>query len=180
MPTCCFSDRDPSYQEYKVCECTMEDFECDYGWTRPDNSSICEEDASYHIPDTVACGEVQENSSGYVRIPGDRCKGGLEETLAPRDKTHVCPPPAKKEPAPVNAAAIVVPIVVVVIALIAVGVVAFFFIRKRRGRVNLPSLRYTRVDQQDTLLGDMDGADFEPNDEMDDDALDTDDRLLTL
>ncbi|KAM9785638.1 sortilin 1b [Neosynchiropus ocellatus] len=61
------------------CPCTLDDFLCDFGYYRKENSSICEEqpDLQGKILEFCLNGkEEQLVTSGYRKIPGDKCEGG--------------------------------------------------------------------------------------------------------
>ncbi|XP_057681658.1 sortilin 1b [Corythoichthys intestinalis] len=61
------------------CNCTLDDFLCDFGFYRKENSSECVEE-----PDLIGTvlqfclhgREEQLHTQGYRKIPGDKCEGG--------------------------------------------------------------------------------------------------------
>ncbi|TFK37398.1 vacuolar protein sorting/targeting protein 10 [Crucibulum laeve] len=60
------------------CECTDEDYECDYNFVR--NGKECIAVGPEPIPAGVCTGtpdQTYEGSSGYRKIPGNTCKGGV-------------------------------------------------------------------------------------------------------
>ncbi|TFK75051.1 Oligoxyloglucan reducing end-specific cellobiohydrolase [Pluteus cervinus] len=68
--------QDPVEHE-EDCECTAEDYECDYNYIR--RGSKCEPAGPEPVPPGV-CADVNqeyEGSSGYRKIPGNTCTGGL-------------------------------------------------------------------------------------------------------
>ncbi|TKS77504.1 Sortilin Precursor [Collichthys lucidus] len=76
----CWNGRD-----YKVntvptpCLCTLDDFLCDFGYYRRENSSECVEqpDLKGKVLEFCLHGkEEQLQTSGYRKIPGDKCEGG--------------------------------------------------------------------------------------------------------
>ncbi|KAH6903602.1 vacuolar protein sorting/targeting protein 10 [Coprinopsis sp. MPI-PUGE-AT-0042] len=68
---------DPEEKE-EVCECTKEDFECDYNYVR--NGEKCEPVGLEPAPPN-SCNEKTDTymgSSGFRKVPGNTCKGGLD------------------------------------------------------------------------------------------------------
>uniref|UniRef100_A0A8C2XTN4 Sortilin n=1 Tax=Cyclopterus lumpus TaxID=8103 RepID=A0A8C2XTN4_CYCLU len=72
-------------REYQVntqptpCPCTLDDFLCDFGYYRQENSSECVEqpDLKGKVLEFCLHGkEEQLQTSGYRKIPGDKCEGG--------------------------------------------------------------------------------------------------------
>ncbi|XP_051746871.1 sortilin [Ctenopharyngodon idella] len=62
------------------CLCTREDFMCDYGFYRHENSSEClpQPDFLNQTQDICLDGELEDfQTSGYRKIPGDKCEGGF-------------------------------------------------------------------------------------------------------
>ncbi|XP_008316698.1 sortilin 1b [Cynoglossus semilaevis] len=61
------------------CSCTLDDFLCDFGYYRKENSSECVEqpDLAGKVLEFCLHGkEEQLQTSGYRKIPGDKCEGG--------------------------------------------------------------------------------------------------------
>ncbi|KAJ3586983.1 hypothetical protein NHX12_013374 [Muraenolepis orangiensis] len=61
------------------CLCTLDDYLCDFGYFRKENSSVCLEQADLKGRDLEFCVHGEEEklkTSGYRRIPGDKCEGG--------------------------------------------------------------------------------------------------------
>ncbi|XP_017273344.1 sortilin 1b [Kryptolebias marmoratus] len=76
----CWNGRD-----YKIntqptpCQCTLDDFLCDFGYYRKENSSKCEEQPDLKDKMLEFCLHGEEEkliTSGYRKIPGDKCEGG--------------------------------------------------------------------------------------------------------
>jgi len=63
------------------CECTEEDYECDYGFARKNQLSnspcIAQVNISYTPPSTCTLGGSYSVTSGYRKIPGDTCMNGI-------------------------------------------------------------------------------------------------------
>ncbi|XP_043932819.1 sortilin isoform X2 [Protopterus annectens] len=65
------------------CPCTLEDFLCDFGYYRPENKSECVEQPEISGILEFCFNGTQEQlqTTGYRKIPGDMCEGGI---LLPR------------------------------------------------------------------------------------------------
>ena len=66
--------------QFEPCECTREDYECDYNFVRSNDEKSCEPAGTYRLPED-ACKENQEKytgRSGFRKIPGDECKDGIK------------------------------------------------------------------------------------------------------
>ncbi|XP_066481524.1 sortilin isoform X2 [Tiliqua scincoides] len=62
-----------------ICLCTLDDFLCDFGYFRPENESLCVEQPELKGHDLEFClyGKRERlTTSGYRKIPGDKCQGG--------------------------------------------------------------------------------------------------------
>uniref|UniRef100_A0A8C6TN76 Sortilin 1b n=1 Tax=Neogobius melanostomus TaxID=47308 RepID=A0A8C6TN76_9GOBI len=61
------------------CPCTLDDFLCDFGYFRQENSSECveQDDLKGKVLEFCLYGkEEQLQTKGYRKIPGDKCEGG--------------------------------------------------------------------------------------------------------
>ncbi|KXN90322.1 Vacuolar protein sorting/targeting protein 10 [Leucoagaricus sp. SymC.cos] len=74
------------------CECTDADYECDYNFVLQDNK--CVPAGPEPIPAGVCEGKTTfEGSSGYRKIPGNTCEGGLKkDTPVTKDCSKAQPP----------------------------------------------------------------------------------------
>lgn len=71
----------------KSCPCTVDDFDCDFGYMRQENVDKCVEDPSLKDKQIHICRRNHEDNIvavGYHKIPGDKCKGGYFPQDAPR------------------------------------------------------------------------------------------------
>ncbi|XP_030635873.1 sortilin [Chanos chanos] len=62
------------------CPCTREDYMCDYGYYRHENSSDCVKQPDFvnHTLGICLNGEIEElQTSGYRKVPSDKCEGGF-------------------------------------------------------------------------------------------------------
>lgn len=76
----CWNGRDYVVNKQPTpCPCTLDDFLCDFGYYRKENSSECVEqpDLKGQVLEFCLQGkEEQLQTSGYRKIPGDKCEGG--------------------------------------------------------------------------------------------------------
>ncbi|KAG7098099.1 hypothetical protein E1B28_000073 [Marasmius oreades] len=81
--------------ETEDCECTDDDYECDFNFNLNPTTHECELAGPEPIPDGV-CANPNDNymgSSGYRKIPGNTCKGGEnKEGQIERDCRQAKPP----------------------------------------------------------------------------------------
>ncbi|NWZ53140.1 SORT protein, partial [Haliaeetus albicilla] len=76
-----------------VCPCTLEDFLCDFGYYRPENQSICVEQPELKGHDLEFCLYGRREllkTSGYRKIPGDKCLGGESPSRQETDMKKKC------------------------------------------------------------------------------------------
>ena len=86
--------------EFKTCECTEEDFECDYNFIRSKEGKECVRDGPLPDPKGVCKNGAKKYkaSSGYRKIPGNGCKGGVDlEEEKERDCEDTLKPPVSGE-----------------------------------------------------------------------------------
>jgi len=81
------------------CECTDADFECDFNFVRSDDRESCEQRGNLIIPEGACKGFDSETtfqgSSGWRKIPGNDCKGGVKkDDPVPRKCSESFSPPA--------------------------------------------------------------------------------------
>ncbi|KAI4178644.1 MAG: hypothetical protein L6R41_008300 [Letrouitia leprolyta] len=86
--------------EFETCKCTEEDFECDYNFVRSEDGKECVRDGP--LPDPKgACKDGAKKykaSSGYRKIPGNVCEGGVDlEEEKERDCEDTLKPPVSGE-----------------------------------------------------------------------------------
>ncbi|KAI2661676.1 Sortilin [Labeo rohita] len=75
------------------CKCTLDDFLCDFGYYRKENSSECIEQADLKGHDLEICihgKKEQLQTSGYRKIPGDKCEGGEQPERRMIDMSKRC------------------------------------------------------------------------------------------
>jgi photosystem II stability/assembly factor-like uncharacterized protein len=86
--------QDPE-ESRKTCECTERDFECDYNFKRHDGKCV---QSGKIVPPEGACEDDKKKflgSSGYRKIPGNDCEGGIDLSKeVERDCSETAAPPA--------------------------------------------------------------------------------------
>ncbi|KAM8753841.1 sortilin 1b [Acanthopagrus schlegelii] len=117
------------------CPCTLDDFLCDFGYYRQENSSECVEqpDLKGQVLEFCLHGkEEQLQTSGYRKIPGDKCEGGemperKEIDLSKRCVSDLVGPSLLIDNRSSKSVPIVITVIVVMLLSIAAGVV---FVKK--------------------------------------------------
>uniref|UniRef100_A0A8C9TPE7 Sortilin 1b n=1 Tax=Scleropages formosus TaxID=113540 RepID=A0A8C9TPE7_SCLFO len=75
------------------CPCTLDDFLCDFGYYRVENSSECveQQDLVGKVLELCLHGKLEQlQTSGYRKIPGDKCKGGTQPERKEIDLSSKC------------------------------------------------------------------------------------------
>ncbi|XP_075886207.1 sortilin [Nelusetta ayraudi] len=89
------------------CLCTREDYLCDYGYYRDQNTSECVREAKVANKTLELCLNGEEDellTAGYRKVPSDRCEGGFSPQLA--EQTVVRPCGSKPSPGPPDGSSI--------------------------------------------------------------------------
>uniref|UniRef100_A0A8C5GAU3 Sortilin-like n=1 Tax=Gouania willdenowi TaxID=441366 RepID=A0A8C5GAU3_GOUWI len=90
----CWHERDFSVSKTaSPCPCTLDDYHCDFGYYRPENSSECveQEEMKGHPLEFCLNGTTEQlQTSGYRKIPGDRCEGGFQPERKETDLMRMC------------------------------------------------------------------------------------------
>ncbi|NXP47894.1 SORT protein, partial [Heliornis fulica] len=116
-----------------ICPCTLEDFLCDFGYYRPENQSVCVEQPELKGHDLEFCLYGRQEllrTSGYRKIPGDKCAGGESPSREETDMKKKCTSnflSPSQLVAPTSAAPVILAVVTVLLVAIAAGV---FLIKK--------------------------------------------------
>ncbi|KAI9347226.1 hypothetical protein BDR26DRAFT_931474 [Obelidium mucronatum] len=66
---------EPPVTLVKTCQCTVDDFACDIGFTRS-SSNKCEQNAGYTIPEPACINGQRKYTTGYVKVKNTKCSGG--------------------------------------------------------------------------------------------------------
>lgn len=132
----CFNGRDYEVNtEPTLCPCTLDDFMCDFGYYRQENSSECVEqpDLTGKVLEFCLHGkEEQLQTTGYRKIPGNLCVGGTkperkEIDLSQRCVSDLVGPELLVDRHSSKSVPIVITVIVVMLLSVAAGVV---FVKK--------------------------------------------------
>uniref|UniRef100_A0A4W6CJ10 Sortilin 1b n=1 Tax=Lates calcarifer TaxID=8187 RepID=A0A4W6CJ10_LATCA len=129
----CWNGRDYEVNTQPTpCPCTLDDFLCDFGYYRQENSSECVEqpDLKGKVLEFCLHGkEEQLQTSGYRKIPGDKCEGGRMPERKEIDLSKRCVSDLVVYLSPYSSksVSIVITIIIVMLLSIAAGVV---FVKK--------------------------------------------------
>uniref|UniRef100_A0A8C6SCI1 Sortilin 1a n=1 Tax=Neogobius melanostomus TaxID=47308 RepID=A0A8C6SCI1_9GOBI len=127
----CFKGKDYETEtEIAPCPCTPSDYHCDFGYFRQENSSECvEQDELKGRPLEFCLNGTTEQlqTSGYRKIPGDRCMGGFQPDRKETDLKRKCisnalQPNALPVSSSTNAALIVLVVIAVLLSSAVIGV----------------------------------------------------------
>ncbi|XP_043970354.1 LOW QUALITY PROTEIN: sortilin-like [Gambusia affinis] len=132
----CWNGRDYTVNTQPTpCACTLDDFLCDFGYSRKENSSECVEQPDLQGKVLEFClhgKEEQLQTNGYRKIPGDKCEGGQmpqrkEIDLSKRCVSDLVSPELQTDSHSSKSVAILLAVAVVMLLSVAAGVV---FVRK--------------------------------------------------
>ncbi|NP_001119937.1 sortilin 1b precursor [Danio rerio] len=121
------------------CVCTLDDFLCDFGYYRKEKSSECIEQAELKGHDLEICihgKKEQLQTSGYRKIPGDKCEGGKQPErkvidLSKRCVSDLLDPQPLNNPQSEQSTSHTAPIIAMVIAILLTGLVfGALFVKK--------------------------------------------------
>ncbi|XP_074644264.1 sortilin-like [Tubulanus polymorphus] len=74
----CYNGRDwVPPKTVQKCQCTKDDYECDFGYYRPINTLECKQVSTYQKYVCIHGEEEVLKTQGYRKIPGDMCVGGF-------------------------------------------------------------------------------------------------------
>ncbi|KAK1152708.1 sortilin-like [Acipenser oxyrinchus oxyrinchus] len=132
----CWNGRDYIVNKQpSTCPCTLDDFLCDFGYFRPENRSECLEQPDLKGHDLEFCLHGTEEllqTSGYRKIPGDRCESGTLPERKVIDLRKKCVSnlldPAQPATTPSTSPA---PIVAAVIGVLAITIIAGVLLVKK-------------------------------------------------
>uniref|UniRef100_A0A8C4HQL7 Sortilin 1b n=1 Tax=Dicentrarchus labrax TaxID=13489 RepID=A0A8C4HQL7_DICLA len=132
----CWNGRDYEVNTQPTpCPCTLDDFLCDFGYYRQENSSECVEqpDLKGKVLEFCLHGEEEKlQTSGYRKIPGDKCEGGemperKEIDLRKRCVSDLVGPELLVNSPSSKSVPIVITVIIIMLLSIAAGVV---FVKK--------------------------------------------------
>ncbi|KAK3539957.1 hypothetical protein QTP70_019599 [Hemibagrus guttatus] len=116
------------------CPCTLDDFLCDFGYYRKENSSECLEQAELKGHDLEYCihGKKEHlQTNGYRKIPGDKCEGGVNPERKEIDMSKKCvsdlldPQLQTQEAEKPNHSALIIVVVIAVLLISCIAGVVF-------------------------------------------------------
>ncbi|KAF1608228.1 UNVERIFIED_CONTAM: Sortilin, partial [Eudyptes robustus] len=116
-----------------VCPCTLEDFLCDFGYYRPENQSVCVEQPELKGHDLEFCLYGRREllkTSGYRKIPGDKCSGGESPSREETDMKKKCTSNFLN-PSQLAASTSSTPVILAVVAMLLVTAVAGVLLIKK-------------------------------------------------
>ncbi|XP_041639920.1 sortilin-like [Cheilinus undulatus] len=115
----CWKGRDYAVaKKLAPCPCTLDDYHCDFGYYRPENSSECVEEEELKGRPLEFClnGTTEElQTSGYRKIPGDQCEGGFQPDRKETDLRRLCTSNALSRNSPTESSSANTAIVVIVV-----------------------------------------------------------------
>ncbi|XP_068171159.1 sortilin-like isoform X2 [Antennarius striatus] len=125
----CWNGRDYSLtKKLSPCLCTLNDYHCDFGYYRPENSSECveQEEMKGHPLEFCLNGTTEQlQTSGYRKIPGNQCEGGFqpdrEETALKRMCTSNALYPNSLTKSSSHSTAVIVMVVIAILLMSAVA-----------------------------------------------------------
>ncbi|CAJ0932136.1 unnamed protein product [Ranitomeya imitator] len=118
------------------CNCTLDDYMCDFGYFRKENESTCVEQPELqgHELDLCINGEEEKlTTNGYRKIPGDKCIGGISPVRQETDMKKKCTNDLSDSSTPgkTSKQASAIPLILsVVVVLLFVVAAAIFIIKK--------------------------------------------------
>nr|XP_005998684.1 PREDICTED: sortilin-like [Latimeria chalumnae] len=107
-------------KDQKPCLCTKDDYFCDFGYYRKENSSDCIEEADLKGHDLEYCLNGNEEllkTKGYRKAPGNKCEGGFEAERIEEVKARCEKLRASTDSKPNRTAVIAISILIVAAAL---------------------------------------------------------------
>ncbi|KAM4796950.1 sortilin [Rhinophrynus dorsalis] len=106
------------------CPCTLDDYMCDFGYYRKENESECVEQQEFQGHDLELCvfGEEEKlKTTGYRKIPGDKCIGGLQPGRVEVDLKRKCTNNLSSRTKDTASSSVPLILSVVLVMLVAVG-----------------------------------------------------------
>ncbi|KAM3872372.1 sortilin 1b [Diretmus argenteus] len=130
----CWNGRDYQVNTQPTpCLCTYDDFLCDFGYYRKENSSVCVEqpDLKGQVLEFCLHGrEEQLQTSGYRKIPGDKCEGGTMPERKEIDLSKRCVSDLLGSELPSHSSKSVFIVITVIIIMLLSVVAGVLFIKK--------------------------------------------------
>ncbi|KAJ8261816.1 hypothetical protein GJAV_G00158740 [Gymnothorax javanicus] len=144
------------HRQQTPCLCTREDYLCDYGYYRQENTSECVEQTDFkdHVLKVCLNGTEEElQTSGYRKIPSDRCEGGFTPQRTENAVSNSCNSTTSKlsfaEPSGPQFTAVTVMVVLVAVTVIALAAAGLFVVWKSLHRERTPAYRFSALLMQE-------------------------------
>uniref|UniRef100_A0A8D3C3M7 VPS10 domain-containing protein n=1 Tax=Scophthalmus maximus TaxID=52904 RepID=A0A8D3C3M7_SCOMX len=130
----CWNGRDYAVaKKLSPCPCTVNDYHCDFGYYRPENSSECVEQEEMTGRPLEFClnGTTEQLlTSGYRKIPGDQCEGGFQPDRKETDLRRLCTSNVLYPHSLVSSAHTEKVLLVVIVILLMSGVAGVWLVKK--------------------------------------------------
>ncbi|XP_689083.7 sortilin isoform X2 [Danio rerio] len=167
-------------RQQSPCICTSEDFMCDYGFYWHENSSACLPQPDFLNQTQDFCLNVDLQTTGYRRIPGDKCKGSFSPPRNEEAHQKLCGNVTSSDSHTEIPPAILALIVVCSLGIICLVIIAAYMITSRRINCGQRSPEYNfsvlqiqeddlSVNNESTPNGKLNG--FQVQEDSDDDLL---------
>lgn len=141
-------------RQQKPCLCTREDYLCDYGYYRHENTSECVEQTDFRDRILEVClnGEEEElQTSGYRKVPSDRCEGGFTPLRRERTVSHSCGSTSQVSASEINGpqGPVLVMVLSVSVVVVALAVAGLFMVRRGLRTERMPAYRFSALQVQE-------------------------------
>ncbi|GAB6029603.1 Sortilin [Chamberlinius hualienensis] len=142
------------------CSCTEDDYECDYGFYRPNNDQKCVETPSFKGEELDICLDGEEKkivTSGYRKIPGDVCENGFDPgdryeksiKLKCREGDKMLLGSLRGGPSSSTTGLVILILLIMVMTGLIFGMSVFFIRKFNQVNTSPISYRYTQLSQDD-------------------------------
>ncbi|XP_062842731.1 sortilin isoform X2 [Trichomycterus rosablanca] len=176
----CWNGRDYVVTKQSTpCPCTLDDFQCDFGYYRAENSSECvpQPELKGHALEFCLHGRKEQLlTNGYRKIPGDQCEGGTQPERKVVDLSKTCVSNLLSAEVSEDYKITAAVIAITIVALLICTVAGVFFIKKYvcggRFLVHRYSEMLRHVEANGTEgVDEMDTADAGVNHDSDEDLI---------
>lgn len=138
-----------------ICDCTKEDYECDYSYYRDTVTDFCVKAKQFKGEDLYICerGHTEEIiSEGYRLVPGDKCENGFKPKSKKIILSEKCYNEEKIFAVKKKHVSVGVIIFSVLFSIIIIAAVIAFLWRRRFGGGSKSAMRYSQL-REDNLKG---------------------------
>ncbi|KAJ8381629.1 hypothetical protein SKAU_G00024070 [Synaphobranchus kaupii] len=132
------------------CLCTREDYLCDYGYYRHENTSECMEQTDFkdHVLEVCLNGEKEElQTSGYRKVPSDRCEGGFTPLRREKTVSNSCESSSQVSASEPDGPqfTVLVMVVSVSVVVVALAVAGLFMVRRKLCVERIPAYHFSAL-----------------------------------